>query len=118
LIIVEESAGKSIDNLLTEADSLIRETLPYFQTTLKKNKINISNNVENITINPVIKTKPLKSQYNDTKKVVFNLKNNSHRVKVPDKHIQMSTINGLYLKLMYDISHIHISTSIFYLVIE
>lgn len=97
---IGESAGKNIDDLLIEADQIIRETLPYFQTNLNENKIETSKNVESMkTTNAMVNTFQSKNQHNNTKRVVFNLKRNSESVEIPEKHSKTSKVNGLYVKL-------------------
>lgn len=76
---------------MIEADKIINETLPYFQTTSKKDKVNTSKDLDSIKVNTEIKTAKSKSQQNDTKKVVFNLKSN----KMPEKNSNISEIYGL-----------------------
>lgn len=84
-----ESAGKNIDDLLTEADKIIGETLPYFQTTSITNIVKNSKDLKSIQIQPKI-------QRNDTKKVIFNLKNNSQNIIIPKKYPKPSESYGLY----------------------
>jgi len=85
-----ESAGKNIDDLLIEADKIIGETLPYFQTSSNTNKVKtIQNNTK------IIPTQS-KIQKNDTKKVIFNLNNNSQSSSIPEKQSNTSKIYGLY----------------------
>lgn len=89
-----EFAGKNINDLLNEADKLINETLPYFQTFSNGNEIKASNNFESVIVNT--ETTQPKYQQKDTKKVVFNLKNDFQRVKMSEKHSKMSELCGLY----------------------
>lgn len=89
-----ESAGKNIDDLLIEADKLISETLPYFQTISNKNKVKSLQDVDIIKINSTIKKTQHKNH--DTKKVVFNLKNDSKSIKIPEKHSKTRENYGLY----------------------
>jgi len=56
LVISGESAGKSIDDLLIEADKIINETLPYFQTTSEPNKCKTSTDFESTKVNTRIET--------------------------------------------------------------
>ncbi|CAI6361867.1 unnamed protein product [Macrosiphum euphorbiae] len=93
--IIGESAGKNIDDLLIEADKIIGETLPYFQTSSNTytNKVITSKDFKSIQNNTkIIPTQP-KVQRNDTKKVIFNLNSNSQSTSIPEKH---SEIHGLY----------------------
>lgn len=88
-----ESAGKNIDDLLIEADKIICETLPYFQTSSNTNKVKTSKDLKSIQNNTKFTPIQPKVQRNDTKKVIFNLNNNSQSTLIPKKH---SEINGLY----------------------
>jgi len=88
-----ESAGKNIDDLLIEADKIIGETLPYFQTSSNSNKVKTSKDFKSIQNNTKITPSQPKVQRNDTKKVIFNLNNNSQSTSIPEKH---SEIHGLY----------------------
>jgi hypothetical protein len=90
-MISDEYAGKNIDDLLIEADKIISETLPYFQTSSSLNKVKSSKDFNDIKMSPINKTIANKNNQNDTKKVVFNLKNNFHKVQE-----QTSEISGLY----------------------
>jgi len=91
-----ESAGKNIDDLLIEADKIIGETLPYFQTSSDTNKFKTSKDFKSIQNNTkVIPTNP-KIQRNDAKKVYFNLDNNTQSSSIPEKHSKTSEIYGLY----------------------
>lgn len=74
-----------------EADKIISETLPYFETMSKQNKVKTFKDLDSININTKIKSTKSKSQQNDTKKVVFNLKSN----KMPEKHSNIFEIYGL-----------------------
>ncbi|XP_025415446.1 uncharacterized protein LOC112687105 isoform X2 [Sipha flava] len=87
--ITDEYAGKNIDDLLIEADKIISETLPYFQTSSSLNKVKSSKDFNDIKMSPINKTIANKNNQNDTKKVVFNLKNNFHKVQE-----QTSEISG------------------------
>lgn len=77
-----EFSGKNIDDLLIEADKIIGETLPYFQMSSNSNNIRSLEDFGKVSSN--VKTSLSKSQLNETKKVVFNLKNNYQ--SIPDKH--------------------------------
>lgn len=94
LIISGEFAGKNIDDLLSEADKIISETLPYFQTFSNGNEVKVLNNFERVIVNA--ETTQPKYQQKDTKKVVLNLKNDSSCVKISGKHSKMSESCGLY----------------------
>lgn len=85
-----ECEGKNIDDLLIEADKIISETLLYFQTTSNSNEVKSSKDVENIVFNSNTKSTLSKSQQNETKKVVFNLKNNAQNINIPEKHAKIS----------------------------
>lgn len=89
-----EFAGKNIDDLLSEADKIISETLPYFQTFSNENEVKVSNNFENDIVDT--KTTQPKYEQKDTKKVVFNLKNDSPCVIMSEKHSNISESCGLY----------------------
>ncbi|XP_060877624.1 repetitive organellar protein-like [Metopolophium dirhodum] len=89
--IMGESAGKNIDDLLIEADKIIGETLPYFQTSSNTNKVITSKNFKSIQNNTKITPTQPKVQRNDTKKVIFNLNSNSQSTLIPEKH---SKIHG------------------------
>lgn len=91
-----ESAGKNIDDLLIEADKLISETLPYFQTNSNKNKVKSVQDVEIIKNNSTIKKTHHTNQQNDTKRVVFNLNNDSKSIKISEKHSKTCENYGLY----------------------
>lgn len=91
-----ESAGKNIDDLLIEADKIISETLPYFQTSSNMNKVKTSKDYKSIQNNTKITSTQSKIQKNDTKKVIFNLNNNSQRSSIPEKQSNTSEIYGLY----------------------
>lgn len=97
MLILGESAGKNIDDLLVEADQLISETLPYFQTNSNSNKIKVSKNIERMKSDNVINTVQPKTQNNNIKRVVFNLKSNSESVEIPEKQSKKSDVNGLYV---------------------
>lgn len=77
--------------MLIEADKIISETLPYFQKSSSSNKVKASKNFNDIKLSSINKTIASKSNQNDTKKVVFNLKNNFN--KVQEKTLEIS---GLY----------------------
>lgn len=89
-MILGECEGKNIDDLLVEADKIISETLLYFQTTSNSNEVKSSKDVENIAVNSNAKSTLSKSQQNETKKVVFNLKNNSLNTNIPENHAKTS----------------------------
>lgn len=94
--IIGESAGKNIDDLLIEADKIIGETLPYFQTSSNTNEVKTSKafkSKQNNTRITLINNSP-KIQRNDTKKVIFNLKNNSQNISIPEKQSKTSEICG------------------------
>lgn len=97
-VISGEFAGKTIDDLLIEADKIIDEILPYFQTTSKPNKVKTSTDFENIKANTRIMTTQPKPQQNNTKKVVFNSNNNSRSIYVSEQHLIESEIYGLYYR--------------------
>ncbi|VVC37000.1 Hypothetical protein CINCED_3A016617 [Cinara cedri] len=97
--IIGESAGKNIDDLLIEADKLISETLPYFQTNTNTNTA--LNDFSNTKINSMTKTAQLKNQQNETKKVVFNLKTNTQSTKIPEKSSKTSENNGNFATNKY-----------------
>lgn len=80
---------------MIEADKIISETLPYFQTTSKQYDISTFKNVDNIKVHTKIKTTKPKSQQNDTKKVVFNLKSNLQNNEMSEKCSNISDIYGL-----------------------
>lgn len=94
LIILGEYAEVNIDNLLIEADKLINETKPYFQT-ISNNKGEIPKDLKSKNINFTIKTTQSKYQQSDKKRVVFNLKNSPHNVTISKKHFKTSKINGI-----------------------
>lgn len=91
-----EFAGKTIDDLLIEADKIINETLPYFQTISKPNKCKTSTDFENTKVNTRIETTQLKPEQNNTKRMIFNFKNNPWSIDVLEQHQITSEINGLY----------------------
>jgi len=91
-----ESAGKNIDDLLIEADKIIGETLPYFQTSSNINKVNTSKDFKSIQNNTKITSTQYKIKKNDTKKVIFNLNNNYQSSSIPKKQSNTSEIYGLY----------------------
>lgn len=93
-----EFAGKTIDDLLIEADKIINEILPYFQTTSKPNKVKTSTDFESIKANTRIITTQPKPQQNNIKKVVFNSNYNSRSIYVPEQHPIKSEIYGLYYR--------------------
>jgi len=97
-LISGEFAGKTIDDLLIEADKIIDEILPYFQTTSKPNKVKTSIDFECIKANTRTITTQSKPQQNNTKKVVFNSNNNSRIIYVPEQHPIKSEIYGLYYR--------------------
>lgn len=90
-MVLGESAGKNIDDLLIEADKIISETLPYFQTTSNTNKSKASKDFNDSKMSSTNKLMS-KNHQNDTKKVVFNLKNNFH--KITEKTSDLSS--GMY----------------------
>lgn len=90
-----DSAGKNIDDLLIEADKIIGETLPFFQTYSNTNKVKSSKECKSIPNDAkIILTQP-QFKRNDTKKVIFNLKNNSPSISIPEKHSKTSETYGL-----------------------
>jgi len=95
-MILGESAGKNIDDLLIEADKIIGETLPYFQTSSNTNKVITPKDFKNIQKYTRITPTQSKIQRKDTKKVIFNLKNNSQSILIPKKNFKSTEINGLY----------------------
>ncbi|XP_015363636.1 PREDICTED: uncharacterized protein PFB0145c-like [Diuraphis noxia] len=92
--IIGDSAGKNIDDLLIEADKIIGETLPYFQTSSNINKVKTSKDFKSIQNNTKIKPTQSKTQKNDTKKVIFNLNNTSQSSSIPEKLSNTSEICG------------------------
>lgn len=98
-MIVDEFAGKNIDDLLIEADKLIYETQPYFQTTSNQNKVKTSTDFE--SYNQTIKSETIQLKYlkNDTNKVIFFFKYNSQSVqnlKNNLNHLKYMTSNLSY----------------------
>lgn len=93
-----ESAGKNIDDLLIEADKIIGETLPFFQTSSDTNKVKTSKDFKSIQNNTKVTPIQPKIQRNDAKKVNFNLNSNNspHSSIIPEKHSKASEIYGLY----------------------
>lgn len=92
--IIGDSAGKNIDDLLIEADKIIGETLPFFQTYSNTNKVKSSKECKSIPNDTkIILTQP-QFKRNDTKKVIFNLKNNSPSISIPEKHSKTSETYG------------------------
>jgi len=79
--------------LLIEADKIIGETLPYFQTSSNTNKVITSKDFNSIQNNTKITPTQPKVQRNDTKRVIFNLNSNSQSTSIQEKH---SEIHGLY----------------------
>lgn len=77
--------------MLIEADKLIYETLPYFQTTSNVNENEIFNTFESINVKATQST----NQRNDVKKVVFNLKENSPYIQIPKEQLKTPNIIGL-----------------------
>lgn len=94
-----DSAGKNIDDLLIEADKIISETLPYFQTNSNSNKVKASKDFNDTQMSSTNKTIPSKSHQNDTKKVFFNLKNNSQ--KIPESTSEISGLYEMYFILAF-----------------
>ncbi|XP_025194605.1 interaptin-like [Melanaphis sacchari] len=90
--IIGEFAGKNIDDLLIEADKIIGETLPFFQTYSSTNKVKSSKDCKSIQNNTRIILAQPKIERNDTKRVIFNLKNNSQCILTPEKHSKTSKI--------------------------
>ncbi|XP_026808525.1 interaptin-like [Rhopalosiphum maidis] len=83
--IIGESAGKNIDDLLIEADKIIGETLPFFQT-YSNTKVKSSKDSKSIQNNTRIISAQPEIERNNAKKVNFNLKNNSQSISTPEKH--------------------------------
>lgn len=86
-MILGESAEKSIDELLIEADRIIGETLPYFQTSLNTNGVQKSNNLKVNT--EVISAQPERLQ-NDIKEYT----NECQNIKVSQKQSKSSSVHG------------------------
>lgn len=103
-----EFAGKTIDDLLIEADKIISETLPYFQTISKPNKVKTSTDFESIKVNTKHKTTQSKYQQNKTKKMIFHFNNNSQSIEVPKEHPITSKIYGLFINIHLSIHTYHL----------
>lgn len=73
LVVLGEYDGINIDDLLIEADKIINETLPFFQKISNVNKVVTSKDVKSTKIQV------------DTKRVVFNLKNDYQCITIPKK---------------------------------
>lgn len=101
LMVLGEFEEVNIDNLLTEADKLISETLPYFQTISINNKGETSKDIRSIKINSSIKTAQFKYLQSDKKRVVFNFNNDSKSITIPKKHYKTSKINGIVIDLSF-----------------
>ncbi|KAE9540857.1 hypothetical protein AGLY_004102 [Aphis glycines] len=92
--IIGDSAGKNIDDLLIEADKIIDETLPFFQTYSNTNKVKSSKDCKSIPNDTKIILAQPQFKRNDTKKVIFNLKNNSPSISIPEKRSKTSKTYG------------------------
>lgn len=99
MMILGESAGKNIDDLLIEADRIIGETLPYFQTSLNTDKVKNSNDFGSLKANTEVIPTQSKRLRNNTKRVDFNIINDFKNVKIHQKQSKTSTIHGLYLDI-------------------
>lgn len=85
--------------MLIEADRIISETLPYFQTSLNTNKVKNSNGFRSLKANTEVIPAQPKRLRNDTKRVDFNITNDFKNVKIYQKQSKTSAIHGLYLKI-------------------